>query len=194
MPLLLQIIIYTTLISYAVGAGLYFFGAMLVKEKVLKAAFILALAGCVFNLLALIIRTIIAGRLPLSSGYEFVLSFTFITAALFLLYEIKNNAKSGGGPVMLIAAALILSVVIMMKGQFGEVSPLMPALKSSWLTIHVLTAAAAYAAFALAANNKIIARENQQQEAEKKYIIYQDAATLRGDAKNFVSTSRKSKH
>jgi len=151
MPSLLQVIIYTTLILYAVGAVLYFSGDMLSKVKVLKAAFILALSGCVFNLLALIIRTIMVGRLPLSSGYEFVLSFTFITTALYIIYEVRFKVKSAGGTVMLIAAALILSVVIMMKGQFGQVSPLMPALKSPWLTIHVLTAAAAYAAFALAA-------------------------------------------
>jgi len=151
MTLLIQMVIYTVLISYAAGAVLYLAGGRPGKERTLKVAFILALAGGILNLLAMIMRTIIAGRLPLSSGYEFILSFTFITVVLYLIYEVKSQVKGAGGVVMLIAGVLILSVVIMMKGHFGEVSPLMPALKSPWLTIHVLTAAAAYASFALAA-------------------------------------------
>jgi len=151
MALLTQIIIYVTLIAYAAGALLYFAGVKSGKEVILKCAVILASVGGILNLLALIIRTIMAGRLPLSTGYEFILSFTFITVLLHLVYEAKTHTKSGGGAVMIIAAALILSVIIIMKGQFGEVSPLMPALKSPWLTVHVLTAALAYAGFALAA-------------------------------------------
>jgi len=42
-------------------------------------------------------------------------------------------------------------VVILMRDQLSAVAPLMPALKSPWLTVHVITAAVAYAAFALAA-------------------------------------------
>lgn len=173
MTSLIQVIIYTTLISYAAGAVLYFAGAKPGQEKAIKAAFILALTGCVLNLLALIMRTIIAGRLPLSSGYEFVLSFTFITVVLYLIYDLKSQAKSAGGPVMLIAVALILSVIIMIKGQFGDVSPLMPALKSPWLTIHVLTAAAAYASFALAAGLALmqLAKTGPSSQEESIYKI-----------------------
>lgn len=151
MSSLLQIAIYTTLLFYVAAAILYFIGASKTLARLAKAAFVLVLTGGLLNLLALIIRTIMAGRLPLSSGYEFLLSFTFITVVLYLIFEIKSRIISTGGPVALIAAALVLSVVILMKGQFGEVSPLMPALKSPWLTVHVLTAAAAYASFALAA-------------------------------------------
>ncbi|MEN6460986.1 MAG: cytochrome c biogenesis protein CcsA [Syntrophomonas sp.] len=143
MTTLIQVSIYTVLMLYIAGAVLYFTSA--------RPAFLVAAGGCILNLLALIVRTIISGRLPLSSGYEFILSFTFLTVVLYIVFEYKSKVKNAGGVVMVIAAMLILSVVIIMKGQFAEVSPLMPALKSPWLTIHVLTAALAYAGFALAA-------------------------------------------
>lgn len=151
MPSLIQVVIYITLISYVAGAALYFAGFKPANGKALKAAFTLASAGFTLNLLALILRTVMAARLPLSSGYEFILTFTFLTVTLYLIYELKSGVKGAGGVVMLIAAMLILSVAIMMKGRFEYVSPLMPALKSPWLAVHVLTAAAAYASFALAA-------------------------------------------
>lgn len=151
MAWLIQTIIYLTLIAYAAGAVLYFTGIKSGKTGILNCAAILASIGGFLNLAALIIRTIMAGRLPLSTGYEFILSFTFITVVLYLGYEVKTKYKGAGATVLAIAAALILSVIIMARGQLGQVSPLMPALKSPWLTVHVLTAALAYASFALAA-------------------------------------------
>lgn len=148
MTLLIQMFIYIAFILYIAATVLYFIG--------LRPAFPAAAGGCILNLMALIARTIISGRLPLSSGYEFILSFTFITVLLYLAFEIKSQLKNAGGVVMIIAAILILSTIIITKAQFGEVSPLMPALKSPWLTVHVLTAALAYAGFALAAGLAVI--------------------------------------
>jgi len=76
---------------------------------------------------------------------------------------------------MLISALLVGSIIVLMKGQLGEATPLMPALKSPWLTIHVLTAAVAYACFALATGLAII----QLTRAETKItdgIIYRIVA------------------
>lgn len=93
----------------------------------------------------------IAGRLPLASGYEFLISFTFVTVLMYLGYEVKSGAAKAGGAVMLIAALLTFSAIKLIPGQLSEASPLMPALKSPWLSIHVLTAVIAYAGFTLAA-------------------------------------------
>jgi ABC-type transport system involved in cytochrome c biogenesis permease subunit len=156
MALLVQVFVYVSLIFYSLGAVLYFVGYRSSNDKILKQATLVALVGGVVNLFALVIRTIISGRLPLSSGFEFVLSFAFLTIVLYLIFEWKSKMKSAGAIVMVIAAILVLSVIIMAKGQLGEVSPLMPALKSPWLTVHVLTATIAYASFALAAGLAIV--------------------------------------
>ncbi len=169
MATIIQVLIYTTLISYVAGAALYLAGSSSATRKGLLAASCLAAVGVISNLMALILRTIMVSRLPLSSSYEFILVFTCITVGFYLIYEIRTDEKGAGGMVLLIAAMLILSVVLMAQGQFGEVTPLMPALKSPWLTFHVLTAATAYACFALTAglaarqlisNNPNITEEN----------------------------------
>jgi len=169
MATVFQVLIYTTLIAYAAGAVLYLAGSSSATRKGLLAASCLVVIGFISNLMALILRTIMVSRLPLSSSYEFILIFTCITVSFYLIYEFKTGEKGAGGVVLLIAAMLILSVVLMAQGQFGEVTPLMPALKSPWLTVHVLTAATAYACFALTAglaarqlisNNPDITEEN----------------------------------
>ncbi len=149
---LIKITIYLVCAAYALAAGLYFAGASAGKQKVLKAAFILTTMGCFLNLLLLILRGIMTGRLPLNNGSEFLLSFIWISVVLYLILDIRQQLKGAGGLVMLTAALLILAVLILMKGQFTEISPLMPALKSPWLSVHVLTAAIAYASFTLAAS------------------------------------------
>lgn len=151
MMALIDEIIYAVLAVYAFGSVLYFRGARTGQKKVFQAAFIMAITGVVLNLLVLIIRTIIAGRLPLSNGAEFLLLFTWITVVFYLILQKKIQYKGAGGLVLLMAALLILAGAVLMKEQFGTAMPLMPALKSPWLCVHVLTAALAYAGFALAA-------------------------------------------
>jgi ABC-type transport system involved in cytochrome c biogenesis, permease component len=168
---LLKMVIYSTLLFYTAAAISYFIGPNILKSRLEQAAFILLLTGGVLNLSALTIRTIMAGRLPLSSGWEFLLSFTFITIALYLIFELKSRSTLAGGPVASIAALLLLAVVILLGGQFGEVSPLMPALKSPWLAAHVLTAAAAYASFALAAGLAVM-QLNQSSTGIQEGNIY----------------------
>ncbi|MDD4803437.1 MAG: cytochrome c biogenesis protein CcsA [Syntrophomonas sp.] len=153
---LIQAIIYSTLFLYASGAVLYLIGFNKSYADAIKTAFVLSSAGFALNLLALILRTVIAARLPLSSDYEFLLVFTCITVFLFLVYEVRQGITGAGGAVMITAAMLILSVIMMMEGKFEDVSYLIPALKSPWLTIHVLTAAVAYASFTLAAALAVI--------------------------------------
>jgi len=148
---LIKATIYWVAILYALAAGLYFWGEAAGKRPVLRLAWILAGTGCFSNLLLLVLRGILTGRLPLSNGSEFLLSFTWITVGLYLCLETRRQLKGVGGYVMFIAALFMLIVLMVMKGQLMETSPLMPALKSPWLSIHVLTAALAYAGFTLAA-------------------------------------------
>lgn len=149
MTSLINEFVYLTLILYLLSAAGYFLAP---KNKMLKRfAFILAFAGFLANTLALTARTLLVGRLPLASGAEFALCFSWFTVLLYLILQLKTGNKEAGGIVMLISGLLVSSIIILMPGQLGDTKPLMPALKSPWLTSHVLTAAAAYAGFALAA-------------------------------------------
>ncbi len=151
MAALITVIIYLLILAYSLSTVLYFIGSRTDGKKLLLMARVTAIAGGLLNLSAIIVRTIIAGRLPLSNGIEFILWFTGITLILYLLFEARVRVKSAGGVVMLIITLLAIAVAVLGKGQLAVASPLMPALKSPWLTVHVITAAIAYAAFALAA-------------------------------------------
>jgi ABC-type transport system involved in cytochrome c biogenesis permease subunit len=144
------LLIYLLLICYSAAAIAYFLGSF--KNTVLlKAALGLTAVGMLGNLAVLICHIYLGQRLPVTNGYEFVLSFTFVTVLMYLIYERTQHNHYAGGIVMLINALLILAIIIFMPQQIGQAGPLMPALKSPWLTVHVITAIAAYSAFALAA-------------------------------------------
>lgn len=104
MAALITVIVYSVLIAYVLGSALYFYGARSGKDKVLHSARMVTIVGFILNLLALITRTIIAGRLPLANSIEFMLWFAMITVVLYLIYERKIGMKEAGGAVMLIAA------------------------------------------------------------------------------------------
>ena len=132
------------------GASLIYFTASQRKRTTL-IAFGLSLLGLVFNLILLGTLTMKNGRLPLTNGYEYLLCFAWITVLLYLIYEKVSGSTHAGGIVILIAALLLLSSVFFASGRSADASPLVPALKSPWLSVHVLTAVVAYGCFALAA-------------------------------------------
>jgi ABC-type transport system involved in cytochrome c biogenesis permease subunit len=148
---MIQVLLYGVLIAYIAGTLLYFAGNRVQNARALKTAFGLAMTGGILNILVLIYRGWLTGRLPLATGYEFIMTFTCITVLIYVMYEVKSGNGRAGGAVLLIASLLILSVAGLMRGEMGSLNPLMPALKSPWLTFHVLTAAVAYSGFALAA-------------------------------------------
>lgn len=168
MSTLMPVIIYILLALYFWGAVLYVAGSRSGNARFSTIASLATACGWICNLLALILRTIISGRLPLSSGNEFILSFVFLMILFYLFLERKSQVREAGWIVTSIAALLILFVTISSKGQLGTATYLMPALKSPWLAIHVLTATIAYASFALGAGLAVIhlrqKGENHQEE------------------------------
>ncbi|NLW91454.1 MAG: cytochrome c biogenesis protein CcsA [Syntrophomonadaceae bacterium] len=126
------------------------------KVSAARAYSILSLIGSVLNLAALVAMIIVNRRLPLATGYEFLLSFALVMVVIYRFMVIKDDIRSAGGFVMLIAALLLFAAAIQIPGNYNGSGPLMPALKSPWLGVHVLTAVIAYGGFALAASLAIM--------------------------------------
>lgn len=150
METLMGLLIYAVLFCYLVSALLFWLGSKSGKNATAKTAFILAVLGCILHLALLVMRTVLTGMLPLTNGMDFLLSFSWVTVLLYLLMQTRYPIQSAAGIVMLISALLVGIIAVLMKDQLSAVSPLMPALKSPWLTVHVITAAISYSAFALA--------------------------------------------
>lgn len=155
------IAVYVSLIFFTAASAAYLAGAK--TRRSIRAAFAFSVLGLFGNLLALSLQTLAVGRLPLASGFEFLLIFVFVSVLVNLVYENRSPENASGGVVMLIAALLTLSAAALMP---DHQSPgyLVPALKSPWLTVHVLTAAAAYGGFTLAAGLAFVQLKHQNQD------------------------------
>jgi cytochrome c-type biogenesis protein CcsB len=90
---------------------------------------------------------------PLSNFYESLVFFAWCLPALGLLAFRRELKGYLGGVVSLIAALLLAYASL---GVDSSIRPLMPALTSNWLLIHVVTAFFGYAAFALAFGSAIL--------------------------------------
>ncbi|MBL1321658.1 MAG: c-type cytochrome biogenesis protein CcsB [Methylophaga sp.] len=92
------------------------------------------------------------GHIPVSNLYEVFILFAVITALLYLYYERRYQTRSLGGFVLLIITA---AVVFQLWYTFGkgahEIQPLVPALQSYWMKIHVPANFVGYGTFAIAA-------------------------------------------
>lgn len=110
-----------------------------------KIAFVSAVLGWVAHLAFFFTRWAGAGHIPTSNMYEFM---TFLAMAIMLafivVYLIYRNSLLG-------AFALPLVIIIIAYASVfpSEVQPLIPALNSIWLKIHVTTAALGEAFFAV---------------------------------------------
>ena len=138
--------------TFTIAFGLYVVAAILfllflskLSKKVEKPALIATSAGVLFHTIAMVFRTIGAGRLPLSNQYEFAMSFAWgIIVCFIVLYVIYKFAAIGS--FVLPLAILVMGYAAM---QSKTIKPLMPALQSYWLTFHVGTAILSYGSFAL---------------------------------------------
>ena len=111
----------------------------------MKFASIATAIGFTANTLAVAHRWYLAGRPPFASIYEMLLSFVWTVAALTLVTEKKFGVKIIGSITMPLAVVC----VILMQLLPSEVRPLVPALQSTWLHVHVTLAMLSYAACAV---------------------------------------------
>jgi len=138
-------LLYATLIFYA-GAGTLYLGfGVTGTPAYVRFASLATWAGLIANTGAVIHRWYEAGHPPFASIYEMLLSFVWTLAVLTLVAEKKYGVKVIGTVTMPVA---IVGVVLMQLLR-TEVHPLVPALQSTWLHVHVTLAMLAYAACAL---------------------------------------------
>ena len=92
------------------------------------------------------------GHIPVSNLYEVFILFCLITGLVYLYYENKFRTRSMGAFVLLVISAAVgfLLWYTFSKGAH-EIQPLVPALKSYWMKIHVPANFIGYGCFSLAA-------------------------------------------
>ena len=112
-----------------------------------KVAIGLLAFGFLMHTVGLGLRWYVSGRAPWSNGYESMIYIGWTATLAGLIF----GRKSFGG---LAATTVLASIILMVAGLSyldPEITPLVPVLKSYWLTIHVSLEAGSYGFLALGA-------------------------------------------
>lgn len=163
-------------IFYVVSALMHLVLVAKLTLKIEKPALLTTFAGLILHTVAMIARTIGAGRLPFSNQYEFALSFAWgIVLSFLILYRLYRFGSIG---------AFVMPLAILVMGyaslQSKTVRPLMPALQSHWLTFHVGTAILSYGAFALACGIAVIYLIDASRSSERRILKDPEVSDILG--------------
>lgn len=109
-------------------------------KKVFTVLLGILMVGFLFHTLGLGLRWYVSGRAPWSNGYESMIYIAWTATLAGILFA----RKSLGG----LTSTVILSATVLLVSTLSfldpEITPLVPVLKSYWLTIHVSMEAGSY--------------------------------------------------
>jgi cytochrome c-type biogenesis protein CcsB len=150
-----SILFLVTLALYFVAMLLFFLYAAIKKPSVAKYAVRVQLFALLVHTAAIVLRGILMGRLPMANQYEFSTAFSWALALVSLVFIQKFRFPVLGAfasPVTLLLAVYagvqkLNELKVIAAGGVDSIRNLMPALRSSWLGIHVSTVIIAYGAF-----------------------------------------------
>jgi cytochrome c-type biogenesis protein CcsB len=108
------------------------------------------------------------GYVPLSNMYESLIFFSWTIVLVYLILEFKYQQKIIGVFVTPFAF-LAIALTSIIPGIDTKITPLVPALQSNWLAIHVITCFLGYASFAVSFGISILylIRDKKEGHEEK---------------------------
>ena len=123
-----------------------------IGSKLCWAAVVLGFTGMLVRWYESYLLGADVGHIPVSNLYEVFILFCMITALFYLYYEQRYATRQLGAFVMLvISAAVGFLLWYTVSRNAAEIQPLVPALQSWWMKIHVPANFIGYGTFALAA-------------------------------------------
>lgn len=127
--------------------GFYFARVLTGGERHAVTARRLLWVAVAFNALALIHRWLAADHAPWANQYE---SATMVAFGVLLLYAFfEREAKLPALGLLVVPAAMVaIAAASLLPQDYKRIAPLMPALQSQWLVIHVSLMLVSYGAFA----------------------------------------------
>jgi cytochrome c-type biogenesis protein CcsB len=112
------------------------------------------------------------GHIPVSNLYEVFVLFCWMTAAFYLYFEDQYKTRALGAFVMLVVSAAVGFLLwYTVVREAHEIQPLVPALKSWWMKVHVPANFVGYGMFALAAMVALSYLVKQQAEETSWYKL-----------------------
>lgn len=147
-------ILYLVTFGYGLAAFFYLAAWIFKKPQLGPIGTWVALLGLLANTVGIGLRwnesyKLGIGHVPLSNLYESLVFFAWTIVALYLYVERRYKNRTLGAFVMPLAL-LAMAYANFSSRVPANIQPLMPALKSTWLHVHVATCFIGYAAFAIA--------------------------------------------
>jgi ABC-type transport system involved in cytochrome c biogenesis permease subunit len=172
--------LFTIVFVLYILAALFYLAVLFSKnERWAKPGLGLAFAGLVLHTAALILRTFESGHAPFTNMYESLSFLSWAIVLAFVLIDRRFHIPRIGPYLMLIVVALVAlaSSPLMPK----EATPLVPALQSYWLWLHVSVTLLGEAFFAVAFITSILYLAADSPEKKEKL----DSASYRCIAVGF---------
>ena len=124
-----------SLACYLLSAILYFSRMMFKPQYLSKIATVLMSIGFILHTSYIINRWYICRRLPIVSLYETIVFFAWSMVLIYLILERSYKLRYLEIPVSILAVLTLAYASILDK----SIKPLMPALKSNWIVVHVIS-------------------------------------------------------
>ncbi len=146
-------------VLYFIATAVYWVGLIKRSDTALSIASGLTWTAALAALTALLVRWYESyligadvGHIPVSNLYEVFILFCLITTLMYLYYEARFKARAMGAFVLLVISAAVGFILwYSLDRQAHEIQPLIPALQSWWMKIHVPANFIGYGAFSLSA-------------------------------------------
>ena len=107
---------------------------------------------------------------PLRNLYESLVFFVWCLILGYLIIEFKYKNRSFGAFITPVAG--IALAFIGLSGMPKDISPLVPALQSNWLLVHVIMSFIAYAAFAISFSTGLMYLIATSERQEKRHVFW----------------------
>lgn len=146
-------------------------------------AIVITAAAFVAHLAATLLRGIAAERVPWSNMFEYSLTSSLLIVAVFLGIQFWHDLRFLG---TFITGFVTLTLGVAATGFYVPITPLQPALQSTWLVVHVFVASLSTGFLALGCGLSILQLLQRRREAK----IRSGSASRRGPMSAIPSSER----
>lgn len=147
------VLIWITIIGYAITSGAVLHSFVFKKEQVLKWVPLIVTVLFLFHTGAIVARYLAVGNLPWASDYETATAGSWFVVLFTLIFIMRNRNFSGIAVGTIPFALLLLGFGVMRS---PALVPMSASLKSFWLGIHVFFAWLAFGSYAVASGLGIV--------------------------------------
>jgi cytochrome c-type biogenesis protein CcsB len=132
-------LVYLAIVSYVIAAVLLGVEFAYRVTWAGWAGLMVTFAGLGANVGCAVTRGLAAGRVPWGNMYEFSVLVALVSVTAFLVWAVRRPEVRPLGTFLLLPA--VAAIAAARFGLYAEAGPLVPALQSGWLRIHVLAIA-----------------------------------------------------